>query len=99
MKRLAATAVIHIFGLLVALMIQPWTSQWMDMVSIYLCPLGAFSAGFMFFWIMRRETAMEAVQLGSEKPIMKWFYSFGKYVFVPLCLLCFILGIAFGGIG
>ena len=29
---------------------------------------------------------------------MKWFHPFGKYVFVPLCLLCFILGIAFGGI-
>ncbi len=99
MKRLTATAVIHIFGLVVSLIIQPWTSQWMDMVSIYLCPLGAFTAGFMFFWVMKKDTAIEAVQLGSEKPIMKWFYSFGKYVFVPLCLLCFVLGIGFGGIG
>ncbi|WP_293010245.1 MULTISPECIES: sodium-dependent transporter [unclassified Oscillibacter] len=97
-KRLTATAAIHIFALIVSLIIQPWTSQWMDMVSIYLCPLGAFTAGFMFFWVMKKDTAIEAVQLGSEKPIMKWFYSFGKYVFVPLCLLCFILGIGFGGI-
>ena len=27
------------------------------------------------------------------------FYPFGRYVFVPLCLLCFVLGIAMGGIG
>ncbi len=99
MKRLSATAVIHGLGIIVALMIQPWTAQWMDMVSIYLCPLGAASAGIMFFWVMKKETALAAVQEGDPKPIMKWFHGFGKYVFVPLCLLCFVLGIAFGGIG
>ena len=99
LKRMPATAVIHVLGLLVALMIQPWTSQWMDMVSIYLCPLGAFTAGVMFFWVMKKETALEAAQLGDSKPLMKWFYPFGRYVFVPLCLLCLILGIAMGGIG
>lgn len=99
MKRAPATAVIHILGVLVALMIQPWTSQWMDMVSIYLCPLGAASAGIMYFWVMKKETALEAVQEGDPHPIMAWFHGFGKYVFVPLCLLCFVLGIAYGGIG
>lgn len=98
-NRMAATAVIHVLAIAVALMIQPWTSQWMDMVSIYLCPLGAFSAGFMYFWIMKKDTALAAVQEGDTKPIMKWFYPFGRYVFVPLALLCFVLGIAFGGIG
>ena len=99
MSRIAATAVIHVIGIAVALMIQPWTSQWMDMVSIYLCPLGAASAGIMYFWVMKKETALAAVQEGDKHPIMKWFLPFGKYVFVPLCLLCFILGIAYGGIG
>ena len=99
LNRVAATAVIHAIGVGIALMIQPWTAQWMDMVSIYLCPLGALSAGIMFFWIMKKETALAAVQEGDPKPIMKWFYPFGRYVFVPLCALCFILGIALGGIG
>ena len=99
LKRITATAIIHVFGLIVALLIQPWTSQWMDMVSIYLCPLGALTAGIMFFWVMKKDTAIAAAQLGSDKPIMKWFMPFGKYVFVPLCALCFILGIALGGIG
>lgn len=99
LKRLPATALIHVLGGAIALIIQPWTSEWMDMVSIYLCPLGAFAAGVMYFWIMKKETALAAVQEGDSKPIMKWFHSFGKYVFVPLALACFILGIAFGGIG
>lgn len=99
MKRWVATALIHGFGLIIALLIQPWTSQWMDTVSIYILPLGALTAGIMFFWVMKRDTAMAAVQLGSDKPMMKWFYPFGRYVFVPLCVLCFVLGIAWGGIG
>lgn len=99
MKRWSATLVIHVVGLAAALLIQPWTSQWMDMVSIYLCPLGALTAGIMYFWVMKKDTALEAVQLGSDKPVMRWFHPFGKYVFCPLCLACFILGIAYGGIG
>ena len=98
-RRWLATLVIHVFALVIALLIQPWTSQWMDMVSIYILPLGAFAAGIMFFWIMKKETAIAAAQLGSQKPVMKWFMPFGKYVFVPLCILCFVLGIAMGGIG
>ena len=99
LKRWMATGIIHVFGLIVALMIQPWTSQWMDMVSIYLCPLGALTAGIMFFWIMKKKDALAAAQLGSDKPVMKWFMPFGKYAFVPLCVLCFVLGIWWGGIG
>ena len=98
-NRVTATAVIHVVGIAVALLIQPWTSQWMDMVSIYLCPLGACLAGFMFFWVMKKDTAVEAVQYGMDKPVMRWFHSFGKFVFVPLCIACFVLGIAYGGIG
>lgn len=99
LKRWIPTVIIHAVSLAIALLIQPWTSQWMDMVSIYILPLGAVTAGIMFFWIMKKETAIEAAQLGSDKPIMKWFIPFGKYVFVPLCVLCFVLGIAWGGIG
>ena len=88
-----------LYGLIVALLIQPWTSQWMDIVSIYILPLGAVTAGIMFFWVMKKKDALAAAQLGSDKPIMKWFMPFGKYVFVPLCIACFVLGIWWGGIG
>lgn len=99
MKRWISVGIIHIVGVIVALMIQPWTSQWMDMLSIYVLPIGALTAGIMFFWIMKKNVALDAAQMGSERPIMKWFLPFGKYVFVPLCAACFVLGIWWGGIG
>ena len=92
-NRVLSVVIIGAVGGVIALCIQPWTSQWMDVVSIYICPLGALLAGIMFFWVMKKETALEAAQLGDSKPLMKWFYPFGRYVFVPLCLLCQILGV------
>ena len=99
MARLPATIVIHVIGVVVALLIQPWTSQWMDMISIYICPLGAALAGVMFFWVMKKETALEAVNMGGEKPLGGWFHPFGKWVYVPLCIIALVAGAALGGIG
>ena len=99
MKRIPAVIIVHVVGLVVALLIQPWTSQWMDMVSIYICPFGAALAGVMFFWVLKKETALEAVNEGSTKKIGAWFHPFGKYVYVPLCIIALVAGAALGGIG
>ena len=97
--RIPACVIIHVIGLVVALLIQPWTSQWMDMVSIYICPFGAALAGIMFFWVIKKETALDAVNQGANKKIGNWFHPFGKYVYVPLCIVALIAGAALGGIG
>ena len=99
MKRLPSVIIIHAVGLIVALLIQPWTSQWMDMVSIYICPFGAALAGIMFFWVLKKQTALDAVNQGARKPIGAWFHPFGKWVYVPLCILALVAGAALGGIG
>ena len=92
-------ALVAVLVLIVALLIQPWTSQWMDMISIYICPLGAALAGVMFFWVMKKETALEAVNMGSNKKLGGWFHPFGKWVYVPLCIIALVAGAALGGIG
>lgn len=99
LKRVPAVAIIGVLGCIVALCIQPWTSQWMDVVSIYICPLGAFLAGVMFFWVLKKETAIEAVSYGIKKPIGNWFYPLGKYGYCILSVLALIFGAAWGGIG
>lgn len=99
LKRIPSVAVIGVIGAVIALVIQPWTSQWMDVVSIYICPLGAFLAGVMFFWVLRKETAIEAVSYGIRKPLGNWFYPLGKYVYCTLAVLALIFGAAWGGIG
>ena len=99
LKRVPATTVIHVLGCAVALCIQAIVSQWMDVVSIYICPLGALIAAVMFFWIGGKKFALDAVNLGARKPIGKWFYPLGKYVYCACALIALIAGAALGGIG
>lgn len=99
LNRFAAVAGIGVIGFAVSIAIQPWTSQWMDVVSIYICPLGAMLAGIMFFWVLGKERALSAVNEGAHRPIGRWFYPLGKYIYVPLALLALVLGIVYGGIG
>ena len=99
LKRVPATTVIHVLGCAVALCIQAIVSEWMDVVSIYICPLGALIAAVMFFWIGGKKFALDAVNLGARKPIGKWFYPLGKYVYCACALIALIAGAALGGIG
>ena len=86
-------------GAFISLIIQPWTSQWMDVVSIYICPFGAMLAGIMFFWVLKKETALEAVNCGAKRSVGKVFYALGKYGYCVLALVALILGAKLGGIG
>ncbi len=99
MKRLVSVGIVALFGIIVSLLIQPWTSQWMDVVSIYICPLGAMLAGIMFFYVLKKETAIGAVQQGTTRNVTGWFYTLGRYIYVPLALIALILGAYYGGIG
>lgn len=99
LKRVPATAVIHVIGLAAALCIQAIVSQWMDVVSIYICPLGALLAAVMFFWIGGKKLVLESVNLGARKPIGGWYYPAGKYVYCASVLVALIAGAILGGIG
>ena len=99
LKRVPATAVIHVIGLAAALCIQAIVSQWMDVVSIYICPLGALLAAVMFFWIGGKKLVLESVNLGARKPIGGWYYPAGKYVYCVSVLVALIAGAILGGIG
>ena len=98
-KRVAAVAVIAVIGTAVSLCIQAIVSQWMDVVSIYICPLGALLAAVMFFWIGGKKLVLESVNLGARKPIGGWYYPLCKYVYCASVLVALVAGAALGGIG
>ena len=99
MKRTKAVCITHAAGVVIAILIQCYASQWMDIVSIYICPFGALLAGIMFFWVLKKEDALSAVNEGSAKPIGGWFYPLGKYVYCIAALVALIAGAKLGGIG
>ncbi len=99
LKRLPACLLVGGVGCITAVAIQGITGQWMDVVSIYICPLGAAIAGFMFFWICKKEKALEAINMGRKKALGAWIIELGKFVYVPLALVALVAGVILGGIG
>ncbi len=97
--RIPSCAVIAAIGVVVSLLIQGIVSDWMDVLSIYICPLGAGLAGIMFFWVFGRKYVESQINKGREKPFTKYFYPVCKYLYIPVCFLVLILGIVLGGIG
>ena len=86
-------------GVIVSLLIQGIVSDWMDILSIYICPLGAGLAGIMFFWIAGKKYVETQINKGRETKFTKMYYPICKYIYVPICILVLVLGIALGGIG
>ena len=99
LSRVPACAIIGGIGVIVSIMIQGIVSGWMDVLSIYICPLGAGLAGIMFFWVCGKEYVEKQVNKGRDKAFASWFYPLCKYLYVPVCFIVLILGIALGGIG
>ncbi len=97
--RVPSCAIVAVIGTAVSLCIQGMVSGWMDLISIYICPLGAGLAGIMFFWVCGKKYVEAEVNKGREKKLTELFYPFCKYVFVPICFVVLILGSVFGGIG
>ena len=99
LSRGKAVAIVAGIGTVVGVCIEGIVSGWMDVCSIYLCPLGALMAGVMIFWVCGMKFAREKAQEGAAKPLGKWFEPAAKYVFCGITLLVLIMGIAWGGIG
>ena len=99
LPRAAAVALIGAIGIVVGLGIAPIVSQWMDVCSIYICPLGALLAGVMFFWVWGKGDALCEINQARQKPLGSWFWPLAKYVFCGVTLLVLVLGAVLGGIG
>ena len=101
LSRGAAVAVVAAAAAAVGIFIESAdaVSAWMDVVSIYIIPLGALLAAVMFFWVCPKGYAREQVQTGRKKKLGRWFEPCTRYVFVGLTLAVYVLGILMGGIG
>ncbi len=70
---------------------------WMDLVSIYVVPIGAIFSAVLFFWFMGKEFGREQVQIGREKTVGGWFVPTGRYIFVVITIIVFIGGMLIPG--
>ena len=98
-SRKKAVAVIAVVGGIISICIEGIVSGWMDVCSIYLCPIGALLAAIMFFWVCGKGFVRKQVDMGAKKKLGGWYEYAGRYVFCGLTLLVLVLGAIMGGIG
>ncbi len=64
---------------------------WMDLISIYIIPIGATIGAISWFWVMKREDLLHEVNKGARNKHGAFWYNVGRFVYVPLAiLLCLI---------
>ncbi len=72
---------------------------WMDIVSIYIIPIGATIGALSWFWIMKKDDLLHEINKGTAKPHGKLWHSAGRYLYVPcaliLCIVALCMKIAF----
>ncbi len=78
--------------------IYEW-GPWMDIVSIYIIPLGATLGAISWFWVMKKSELMDEVNKSTLKPHGSAWYNLGRYVYVPcaliLCCVALFMKVAF----
>lgn len=100
-SRYLLLAIVGIICLGVGLFIEP-IFKWgplMDIVSIYVIPIGATIGAVSWFWIMRKKDLMDEINKGATKKHGNLWYFSGKYLYVLcaliLCIVALVKKVAF----
>lgn len=90
LSRKAAVGIIALIAIGVGVFIESGNAvgTWMDIVSIYVIPLGALLAAIMFYWVCPGDFARQQVEKGKAGKLGGWFEPVTKYVLSELQPLC-----------
>ena len=66
--------------------IAKW-GPWMDIVSIYIIPIGATLGALSWFWIMKKNDIMDEINKGTLRSHGAPWYFAGRYLYVPCALI------------
>ena len=101
LSRKTAVALCSGIALLVGIFLEaePNVGSWMDFITIIVVPFGAVLGAVSIYYVLGFGEIAKELKEGREKPLGSYFGPLSKYVYVPLAVIVFILGIVYGGIG
>lgn len=73
--------------------------KWMDFITILVTPFGALLGAVAVYYVLGFDDIKSELELGRKKALPKWFGPLAKYVYVPVTIVVFVLGLVYGGIG
>ena len=78
---------------------EPFVGKWMDFITIIVVPFGAVLGAVSVYYVFGYKKIKEELSEGRKAAVPAWFGALAKYLYVPLTIAVFILGIAYKGIG
>lgn len=78
---------------------EPKMGSWMDFITIIVIPFGALLGAISIYYILGFKEIKKELEEGRKTRLPSWFGPLAKYIYVPLAVVVFILGIVYGGIG
>ncbi|MDO5603251.1 MAG: sodium-dependent transporter [Oscillospiraceae bacterium] len=78
---------------------EPKVGNWMDFITILVVPFGALFGAFSIYYVLGYKKILAELNTGRKKPLPSAFGIIAKYIYVPLTVIVFILGIIYKGIG
>ena len=89
LSRTAVLALLCVLCLGIGIFMEPISKwgPWMDLVSIYIIPIGATLGAISWFYVMKKEDLLAAVNTGSKKARGALWYKVGRFVYVPIALV------------
>lgn len=101
LSRTYCAIIIGIVAFIVGIFIEyePYLGKWMDIITIYVVPIGAVLGAIMIYWVLGNKKINQEFELGRDKKVSKIFDFTAKYVYVFLAGAVLILSILYGGIG
>lgn len=87
------------FAVGVFLEAEPLVGGFMDFITILVVPFGAVLGAVSVYYILGYAKIRDEMELGRQKPLPPVFGRLACFVYVPLTIIVFILGIIYKGIG
>ena len=99
--RRLAVALCGIICLGIGVFLEPeaYVGSWMDFITIIVTPLGAVLGAVSVYYVFGYRKIRKELETGRKTPVPGWCGGVARYLYVPLTVVVFILGIIYKGIG
>ncbi len=101
LKRNHAVFIVGLIVFVVGLFIEyePYMGKWMDIITIYIVPIGAVLCSTMIYWVLGTKKIGDELAIGAKKHVGNIFCFTAKYIYVFLAAAVVVLSFVYKGIG
>ncbi|WP_297281719.1 sodium-dependent transporter [uncultured Anaerococcus sp.] len=68
---------------------------YMDIISIYIIPIGASIGAITWFYVLKKDLLLKEINLSSKHKYGQKWHNIGKYIYVPIAIILTLIALIF----